>query len=104
MREELAHRRLQEEHAKKLAIEKAAAEKAAAEKAKPPVKFKDAVGRKFNFPFHLVQTWQGMEDMIKQAFLHVESIGPHVLEGRYDLADSEEQVILPSTWAETIKP
>jgi len=58
MREELAHRRLQEEHAKKLAIEKAAAEKAAAEKAKPPVKFKDAVGRKFNFPFHLVQTWQ----------------------------------------------
>ena len=45
-----------------------------------------------------------MEDLIKQAFLHVESIGPHVLDGHYDLVDSEGQVILPSTWAETIKP
>lgn len=32
--------------------------KEAAEKAKLPVKFKDAVGRKFSFPFHLVQTWK----------------------------------------------
>lgn len=24
---------------------------------KPPIKFKDAVGRKFSFPFHLVATW-----------------------------------------------
>lgn len=63
-KQELSHRRLEEEHAKKAAFERVAAEKeamekerVAAEKAKPPVKFKDAVGRKFNFPFHLVQTW-----------------------------------------------
>jgi hypothetical protein len=33
------------------------------------IKFKDAIGRKFNFPFHLVQTWK-----VSQAFsptLHV---------------------------------
>lgn len=54
LKEELARKVLEEEHAKKKAME----EKAAAEKAKPPIKFKDAVGRKFNFPFHLVQTWQ----------------------------------------------
>ena len=26
-------------------------------KKKEPIKFKDAVGRKFNFPFHLCNTW-----------------------------------------------
>jgi hypothetical protein len=25
---------------------------------KAPIKFKDAIGRKFTFPFHCVQTWQ----------------------------------------------
>ncbi|KAG8169258.1 hypothetical protein KVR01_000003 [Diaporthe batatas] len=108
---ELARRRLEEEHAKKAKAEKAEAEKAAmeqeraaAERAKPPVKFKDAVGRKFTFPFHLVKTWKGMEDLIKQSFLQVEGIGPHVQEGQYDLVDSEEQIILPSAWAESVKP
>ena len=42
---------------------KAAAAKAAAAAAPPPkekdkpIKFKDAVGRRFNFPFHLCATW-----------------------------------------------
>jgi hypothetical protein len=35
----------------------AAARKAPLEK-KKPIKFKDAVGRKFSFPFHLCNTWQ----------------------------------------------
>jgi hypothetical protein len=45
--------------AAKAAEAKAAAEKAAAAKPKPqkPIKFKDAVGRKFSFPFHLCKTW-----------------------------------------------
>lgn len=33
-------------------------EKAAAEKAISPITLKDAIGRKFSFPFHLVQTWE----------------------------------------------
>lgn len=37
---------------------KAKMEEAEAENAKPPVAFRDAIGRKFNFPFHLVQTWE----------------------------------------------
>lgn len=45
-----------------------------------------------------------MEDLIKQAFLHVEVIGPHVQEGHYDLIDSEGQIILPSLWSATVKP
>jgi hypothetical protein len=55
---------------------------------KPPIKFKDAVGRKFSFPWALCKTWKGMEELIKQAFLHVDIIGPHVFEGHYDLVSS----------------
>ncbi|KAI6781231.1 uncharacterized protein J7T54_004003 [Emericellopsis cladophorae] len=62
------------------------AENSAKQKAdKAPIRFKDAVGRKFSFPFHLCQTWAGMEELIKQAFLQVDLLGPHVQEGHYDL-------------------
>ncbi|KAK3309628.1 uncharacterized protein B0T15DRAFT_488345 [Chaetomium strumarium] len=70
----------------------------------PPIRFKDAVGRKFNFPFHLCQTWQGMEELINQAFLHVDVIGPHVLEGHYNLIGPNDEVILPTVWEKVITP
>ena len=69
---------------------------------KKAIKFRDAVGRKYSFPFHLCNTWavsqclrlwklpirlfdadwfqQGMEELIHQAFLHIDIIGPHVAE------------------------
>jgi hypothetical protein len=55
---------------------------------KAPIKFKDAVGRKFSFPWHICKSWKGMEELIKQAFLHIDVIGPHVHEGHYDLVSS----------------
>jgi len=96
-------------------------------KEKAPIKFKDAVGRKFSFPFHLCQTWpvgptrawpepflgeenmlttraQGMEELIKQAFLHVDVIGPHVHEGHYDLLGPNGEIILPSVWEKVVEP
>lgn len=45
-----------------------------------------------------------MEDLIKEALLHMERIYPHVKEGHYDLERSEGQIILPSLWSATIKP
>ncbi|KAL1852467.1 hypothetical protein Daus18300_012148 [Diaporthe australafricana] len=69
-----------------------------------PIKFKDAVGRKFSFPFHLVQTWKLMENLIKEAFLYVHPLSRYVHAGNYDPMDPEGQVILPSTWEATIKP
>ncbi|PQE31240.1 kinetoplast-associated KAP protein [Rutstroemia sp. NJR-2017a WRK4] len=71
---------------------------------KSPIKFKDAVGRKFTFPFELVKTWDGMERLIKDAFLHVEIIGPHVQEGHYDLVDPEGEIILPRVWDLVVQP
>ncbi|RSL69033.1 hypothetical protein CEP54_002614 [Fusarium duplospermum] len=69
-----------------------------------PLRFKDAVGRKFSFPFHLCATWQGMEDLIKQAFLQVDVLGPHVAEGHYDLIGPDGEIILPTVWEKVVQP
>ncbi|PYH81412.1 hypothetical protein BO82DRAFT_365067 [Aspergillus uvarum CBS 121591] len=71
---------------------------------KKPIKFKDAVGRKFSFPFDLCCTWKGMEELIRQAFLHIEVIGPHVAEGHYDLVGPNGDIILPQVWETVIEP
>ncbi|KAF2441450.1 hypothetical protein P171DRAFT_336830, partial [Karstenula rhodostoma CBS 690.94] len=67
------------------------------------IKFKDAVGRKFSFPWHLCRTWKNMEELIKQAFLYVDVIGPHVDEGHYDLVGPDGEIILPQVWESIVQ-
>lgn len=69
-----------------------------------PVHFKDAIGRKFSFPFHLCSKWAGMEELIKQAFMYQDSLGPQVHEGLYDLLGPEGEIILPPAWDQVIQP
>ncbi|KAM3067344.1 hypothetical protein ACMFMF_009837 [Clarireedia jacksonii] len=69
-----------------------------------PIKLKDAVGRKFSFPYYRCETWAGIEELIKQAFLHVEILGPHVNEGHYDLMNPAGEVILPQLWEDHVEP
>ncbi len=45
-----------------------------------------------------------MEELIKQAFLHVDVIGPHVQEGHYDLIGPDGEIILPTVWEKVIEP
>jgi hypothetical protein len=45
-----------------------------------------------------------MEELIKQAFLHVDIIGPHVHEGHYDLVGPDGEIILPQVWETMIQP
>lgn len=45
-----------------------------------------------------------MERLIHQAFKHVDVIGPHVLDGHYDLHGPNGEIILPSVWEQTIQP
>ncbi|KAI1391175.1 uncharacterized protein F4822DRAFT_176617 [Hypoxylon trugodes] len=102
-------RKKEEEAFKKKALEdaKQKAEEAAKKdmgKDKLPIRFKDAVGRKFSFPFHLCRNWQGMEELIKQAFLHVDVIGPHVQAGHYDLIGPNGEIILPQVWEKVVEP
>ena len=69
-----------------------------------PIGFKDAVGRKYSFPFHLCKTWEGMEDLIKQAFLHVDIVGEQVRQGHYDLFGQDGVIILPEVWETFVQP
>jgi hypothetical protein len=45
-----------------------------------------------------------MGDLIKQAFSHVEVIGPLVEQGRYDLVGQNGDTILPQVWETMIEP
>jgi len=45
-----------------------------------------------------------MEELIKQAFMHIDVIGPHVDAGHYDLLGPEGEIILPQLWETTIQP
>jgi hypothetical protein len=45
-----------------------------------------------------------MEDLIKQAFKHVEDSGPHVQAGHYDLFGTNGETILPVVWKKVVQP
>ncbi|KAI9367682.1 hypothetical protein BJX61DRAFT_547260 [Aspergillus egyptiacus] len=100
--EEAAQARKEAEEAAPTAATDAATELPASRK--KPIKFKDCVGRKFTFPFELCCTWEGMAELIKQAFLYIEVIGPHVAEGHYDLIDPNGDIIIPQVWDTVIEP
>ncbi|KAJ3530579.1 hypothetical protein NM208_g9264 [Fusarium decemcellulare] len=66
--------------------------------------FKDAVGRKFKFPFHRVKSYKGIEHLIKAAFKEVAVIGPHVMEGHFDLLSPDGDIMLPDVWEDLVEP
>ena len=115
-----AAKKAKDEHDKKFAEAKAAQEEAEkknkaleaeAAKNKPdpdslkaPIKFTDAVGRKFSFPWHVCKSWKGMENLIKQAFNHIDVMGEHVRDGHYDLTGPDGEIILPQVWDTMIRP
>lgn len=45
-----------------------------------------------------------MEYLIKEAFVHIPGIGPHVAEGHYDLLGPQGDIILPHVWETVIEP
>ncbi|KUI53606.1 hypothetical protein VP1G_00984 [Cytospora mali] len=71
---------------------------------KKPILFKDAVGRTYTIPFETCRTWNGMKETIMEAFNDITVIGPHVVEGHYDIFSSNGDTILPGLWSSTIKP
>ncbi|KXT01708.1 hypothetical protein AC578_2793 [Pseudocercospora eumusae] len=72
---------------------------------KAPVRFKDAIGRKFSFPWHLCKSWNDMEKLIKKSFLSVEGpVRQYVNEGKYDLTGPDGEIVLPTVWDSIIRP
>ncbi|KAI2618551.1 hypothetical protein GGS26DRAFT_584906 [Hypomontagnella submonticulosa] len=102
--ERLAQEQLKKADEAKMNLLLKEAEEEKRKERKPPLKFKDAVGRKFTFPFEACNTWQGIEELIKQAFLHVDVIGPHVQQGHYDLIGPSGEIILPQMWDKVVEP
>ncbi|KAK2741466.1 hypothetical protein FQN57_005599 [Myotisia sp. PD_48] len=47
---------------------------------------------------------RGMESLIQQAFLHVETIGQHVMDGHYHLFGPNGEIILPQVWETVVEP
>jgi hypothetical protein len=45
-----------------------------------------------------------MEDIIRQALLHIETIGPQVVEGHFDLIGPNGDIILPQVWEMMVEP
>jgi hypothetical protein len=45
-----------------------------------------------------------MEQLINQAFLHVDGLGPHVKDGHYDLIAPNGEIILPQVWETIVQP
>lgn len=45
-----------------------------------------------------------MEELICHAFLHVDVIGPHVMEGHCDLVGLIGEIILPQIWETMVEP
>lgn len=69
-----------------------------------PIKFMDAVGRRFNIPFHIARRWDAVETLIKQASYHIDFLRPHVDQGHYDLCAPDDEIILPSLWNIVVRP
>ncbi|KAI5199787.1 hypothetical protein E4T39_06057 [Aureobasidium subglaciale] len=90
--------------AKKAAEEELKKNAPGADADKAPIKFTDAVDRSFTLPWHLVKTWKGMETLIRQAFVNIERIGPHVANGHYHLLGPNSEIILPQVWDIVVQP
>lgn len=43
-------------------------------------------------------------ELIRQAFEHINFLGPHVSDGHYDILDPNGRVILPSVWDAVVEP
>lgn len=57
-----------------------------------------------SFPYHLCETWRGIEELVRLAFLHVVIVGQRVNEGHYDILNPAGEVILPQLWEHYEQP
>jgi hypothetical protein len=70
----------------------------------PKLKFKDAMGRRFAFPWDMCKTWTGMKGLVNEAFENIEDLREYVHQGQYDLMGPDGELILPRVWDGLIQP
>ena len=88
-----------------------------------PIRFRDPLGRRFEFSFALCRTWAGMEDLLLDCFPHVAtsaddndggggdgndgtdgSVNARVRRGHYDLLGPDGHIVLPMVWESVVRP
>nr|POF20017.1 endophilin-a1 [Quercus suber] len=69
-----------------------------------PIRYTDAVGRKFVIPWSICRTWRGMESMIKQAVSKGDALYERVHEGQYYLLGPDGAIVLPQVWDSMVHP
>lgn len=69
-----------------------------------PVIMRDWLRRKFIFPVDLCQTWEGLHNLIQEAFGHLHEYKPVIEKGCYNISHVTGEVILPSTWKLFVQP
>ncbi|KAF2863500.1 hypothetical protein K470DRAFT_203550, partial [Piedraia hortae CBS 480.64] len=68
------------------------------------IQFTDAISRKFKFPWKHCKTWKGVDELIQQAFLHIDGVSDQVKNHQYDLIGPDGENILPQIWEYSVKP
>lgn len=68
------------------------------------IKFRDALGRNYTFPYDSIDTWAGLSTILTQIFLPIPIVGPHVSAGHFDIFNNMNEIILPAFWAQKVEP
>ena len=68
------------------------------------VRYYYAIGRKFNFSFYLCSKRARVEELVREAFQHVEEIWPHVHTRHYDLLGPDYRITAHSARKTAIEP
>ncbi|KAF6221174.1 hypothetical protein HO133_002028 [Letharia lupina] len=69
-----------------------------------PVIMRDWFGRKFIFPVDMCQTWEGLHNLIQEAFGHELKHRSMVEKGYYNISHVTGEIILPSIWELFVRP
>lgn len=69
-----------------------------------PVTMRDWLSRKFIFPVDMCQSWEGLHNLIQEAFGHLIEYRAMVEKGCYSISHVTGEVILPSTWQSFVRP
>ncbi|KAL4808228.1 hypothetical protein BDV18DRAFT_97287 [Aspergillus unguis] len=79
---------------------------AAVQEPPPPgrIRLKDPLNRTFLFPYELVRSWPNMQTLLNQAFGRIETLGPQVERGHFDLLGPNDRVIYPDEWEFVLQP
>lgn len=71
-----------------------------------PIRFEDAEYRRNKIPFKTARTWKGMQKTIREMYHGAEAreMDEDVMAGKYQIADADDNIILPTSWEAAVKP